>query len=116
MRCDFKGMALYWQDKGPFYQCFYHCLQLELLSLSYSGHYGSPLLESVSSSVNLSFQISFGTRHQFNSADTYHHLLLEGHMVLRSAVIGQTLKEGEESDLNDLMSESCALLGDFYAL
>ena len=37
-------------------------------------------------------------------------------MVLRSAMIGQTLKEGEESDLNDLMSESCALLGDFYAL
>lgn len=60
--------------------------------------------------------IVFGTRHQFNSADTYHHLLVEGHMVLRSSLIGQTLKEGEESTINDLMSESSALLGDFYAL
>ena len=61
-------------------------------------------------------QIIFGTRHQFNSADTYHHLLVEGHLVLRSSLIGQNLQEGEESVINDLMSESCALLGDFYAL
>ena len=37
-------------------------------------------------------------------------------MVLRSAIIGQNLKEGEESDINYLMSESSALLGDYYAL
>ena len=66
--------------------------------------------------VFILFQIVFGTRHQFNSADTYHHLLVEGHMVLRSSLIGQTLKEGEESTINDLMLESSALLGDFYAL
>ncbi|XP_053379689.1 BLOC-2 complex member HPS3-like isoform X2 [Mercenaria mercenaria] len=59
--------------------------------------------------------LRFGERYQQNAPHTYHHLLLECHMTLKSSLVGQTLSQSEVSVINDLLHESSALLGEYYA-
>ncbi|KAH3868314.1 BLOC-2 complex member HPS3-like isoform X2 [Dreissena polymorpha] len=60
--------------------------------------------------------VRFGKKNQELAALTYEHLLLEGHMLLQGSLIGQELSQSEFLEVNELIKESAALLGEFYAL
>lgn len=59
--------------------------------------------------------LRFGEKSQKNAPDIYHHLLLECQMTLESSLIGQSLSQSEVSIVRDLLHESAALLGEYYA-
>ncbi|KAK3605535.1 hypothetical protein CHS0354_013159 [Potamilus streckersoni] len=58
--------------------------------------------------------MEFGSKFQESSPDTYCHILQEGHMILRSNLIGCC--EEETMQMKDLVAESSALLGEYYAI
>ena len=60
--------------------------------------------------------MQFGRRNQELASHTYEHMLLEGHMILKSSLIGQAVSQSDLPAVQDCINESSALLGEFYAL
>jgi hypothetical protein len=69
-----------------------------------------------------------GSAHRWSSPATYHHLLCEGHIILRTALNTATWRPGSSEallssfdeeltkEIRDLYRDSCALLADFYIM
>ncbi|XP_052807141.1 BLOC-2 complex member HPS3-like isoform X2 [Mya arenaria] len=60
--------------------------------------------------------VNFGKKNQQLAAHTYEHMLLEGHMLLTSSLIGQSLSQSDAMEVQELIRTSSALLGEYYAL
>ncbi|XP_021379754.1 Hermansky-Pudlak syndrome 3 protein-like isoform X1 [Mizuhopecten yessoensis] len=75
-------------------------------------------LQKFSNSELYKEMIAFGSRYQQKNPDTYLSLLEEGHMILRSAMVTDLHGDcsGSPNSSSDLLQESAALLGEFYAM
>ncbi|KAL3842250.1 hypothetical protein ACJMK2_020284 [Sinanodonta woodiana] len=58
--------------------------------------------------------MEFGSKFQESGPDTYCHILQEGHMILKSNLLDCC--EEEAMQMKDLIAESSALLGEYYAM
>lgn len=63
--------------------------------------------------IEFSVQVNYGSKNKKSSSTTYLHMLKEGHMIVRNALIGQ---QTIDEHLLDLYRESCGLLGEHYSL
>ncbi|XP_035692332.1 Hermansky-Pudlak syndrome 3 protein-like [Branchiostoma floridae] len=59
--------------------------------------------------------LDLGLRYQNSSPPAYHQLLCEGHLLLRQALFSQEA-DSRTQQLQDLLCESCGLLGDYHSL
>ncbi|XP_062584936.1 BLOC-2 complex member HPS3-like [Saccostrea cucullata] len=70
-------------------------------------------LEKCSVSELFKDMLNYGSKHEKSSSTAYVHLLQEGHMIVRNALIGQ---KRTDDHLLELYRESCGLLGEHYSL